>query len=86
MAQAIFPKGIRIFDPHQRAPGFIKGSIVITLNELVQFCKDNPDLLSDYNGQKQIKLQLMEKKQGGLSIVVDTWKKENKEAESDLPF
>lgn len=86
MADIIFPKGVRFFDPHPNAPKSIKGSVVIALNELVQFCKDNPDLLSDYKGVKQIKLQLVEKKQGGLFLSVDTYKKENKEAESDLPF
>lgn len=82
----VFPKGVRFFEPHEKAPKFIKGSIMITLNELVQFCKENPELLTEYNGQKQLKLQLLEKKQGGLTLSVDTWKKENKEAESDLPF
>lgn len=85
MADQIFPKGVRVFDPHAKAPGFIKGSIVITLNELVTFCKENPDLLSEYNGQKQIKLQIQEKKQGGLMITVDTYKKETA-PKDDLPF
>lgn len=86
MADIIFPKGVRFFDPHPKAPKSIKGSVVITLSEFVNFCKENPDFLSDYNGNKQIKLQLVEKKQGGLFLSVDTYKKENKEAESDLPF
>lgn len=85
MAEQIFPKGVRVFDPHAKAPGFVKGSIVITLNELVQFCKDNPDYLSEYNGQKQLRLQITEKKQGGLMITVDTYKKETA-AKDDLPF
>lgn len=87
MADVIYPKGIRVFEPHPKAPSFIKGSIVITINDFVKFCKENQELLSEYNGEKQIKLQLQERKGGGLNIVVDTYKaKSNAETGSDLPF
>lgn len=85
MADTIFPKGVRVFEPHPKAPSFIKGSIVITVNEFVTFCKENQELLSEYKGQKQIKLQLQERKGGGLSITVDTYKAKASEG-SDLPF
>lgn len=85
MSETVFPKGIRVFDPHAKAPSFIKASIVITLNELVKFCKENPDLLTEYNGEKQIKLQLVEKKAGGLSMTVDTYKPKAA-APNDPPF
>lgn len=77
----IYPKGIRVFPPNEKAPDFVKGTMIITLNELVQFCKDNPGYLSEYNGEKQLKLQITERKDGkGLSFSVDTYKKE------ELPF
>jgi hypothetical protein len=89
MADQIFPKGVRLFNKHEKAPEFVIGSLVITLNELVQFCKDNPSLLTEYNGQKQLKLQIVKTKSGNLSATVDTYKKEEKtftETKEDLPF
>jgi hypothetical protein len=76
--EKIFCDGVRAFPPHEKAPSWVKGSIVITLNQLVKFCKEHPELLTEYNGEKQIKLQLQESKKGGLSLVVDTYKKEEK--------
>ena len=74
MADQILPKGIRFFNKHANAPEFVVGSLVITMNELFQFCKDNPDLLSEYNGAKQIKLQVLKSKEGNLYCAVDTYK------------
>lgn len=77
-----FPKGISIFGPKPNAPEFVKGQVIITLNDLIQFCKDNPDLLTEYKGNKQLKLQILEKKdKTGLNLVVDTYK-----PKEDVPF
>lgn len=82
MTERKFPEGIRIFPPNDKAPSFVKGTVIITLNELVKFCKDNPDLLTEYKGEKQLKLQLVERKDGkGLNLTVDTYKPKD-----DLPF
>jgi len=74
MAETIFPKGIRVFKPRDNAPDFVLGSVVISLNELVQFGKDNPDLLTDYNGTEQLKLNALKSKDGAFYFAVDTWK------------
>lgn len=90
MSNTIYPKGVRIFDKHPKQPDFVKGEMVITLNELVKFCKENPDLLSEYKGEKQLKLQITEKKdKSGLNIAVNTYKAEAKtftNPTDDLPF
>ena len=79
---ANFPKGIRIFSPKPTAPPFIKGQIIITPKELFDWLKANPDLLTDYKDTKQLKLTIMEKKDGtGLNVVVDTYK-----PKEDVPF
>jgi hypothetical protein len=87
---AEFPKGIRLFDPNPKAPSFVKGTIVITIPELLAYVNENPQLLSDYQGKAQLRLQLLEKKQGGLNLTVDTFKPNPangvKEPLSDLPF
>lgn len=67
-------QGIRVFNPHANAPAFVKASIVITLNDLVKFGKDNPELLTEYNGAKQLKLQMLESRDGKLYVAVDTYK------------
>lgn len=92
MADQVFPKGIGVFPKHDKAPDFVKGAIVITLNELVTFCKENPGLLTEYKGEKQLKLQLTERKDGkGLNLTVDTYKPQEKtfvekQDDASLPF
>jgi hypothetical protein len=74
MADQILPKGIRLFNKKDNQPDFVIGACVITMNELVQFAKDNPKLLSEYNGQKQLRLQVARSQAGNLYMSVDTWK------------
>ena len=81
MSEKVYPKGIRIFKKHDSQPDFVKGTVIITINEFVQFCKDNASLLTDYNGQKQLKCQLLDGN-NGLYMQVDTYKPEPKQDNS----
>ena len=89
--EKVYAKGIRIFPANSNAPDFVKGSMVIGINELVTWAEENPSLLSEYKGAKQIKLQILEN-DNGMYTVVDTWKPTSKEKvlveddSSDLPF
>jgi DNA-binding GntR family transcriptional regulator len=74
MADQTLLKGIRLFQPKPSQPDFVLASGVITLNELVTFAKENPQLLSEYNGEKQLRIQLLKSKDGKPYMVVDTWK------------
>lgn len=79
-----------VFSPRDGAPDFVKGQIVISLNELIQYCKDNPGNLSEYKGNKQLKLDLLDGKKG-LYLKVNDYKPKEKEAKTigpvdDLPF
>jgi len=74
MADQTLLKGIRLFQPKPTQPDFVLASGVITLNELVTFAKDNPQLLTEYNGEKQLRIQLLKSKDGKPYMVVDTWK------------
>ena len=78
MPETIYPKGIIVFPPHSNAPDFVKASVKIALNDLVTFCKNNPNLLDDYKGTKQLPLQLLEGDKG-LYFKVDTFKPERQE-------
>ena len=86
--------GILLFNPNEKAPDFVKGSLVITPNKLIAWLKDNKQYLTEYNGNKQLKLQILEgnTKDGDAFLYanVDTWKPTEKvevavEAEAD-PF
>jgi hypothetical protein len=83
----IYPKGIAFFAPRENAPTWVKGSIIITPNDLFKWLKENESLLieSEKYG-KQIKLQVTDK-----GLQVDTWKpsqekKESKQSQSDENF
>lgn len=82
----VFPEGIRMFAKRQGAPDFVIGSMVITPNALVQWLKDNKQYLSEYKGEKQLKLQVLSGKNGPY-VSVDTYQPANtSDNGSDLPF
>lgn len=81
----VYPGGVKVFPPRQGSPSFVKGAMVITPNELVKWLKENPEYLSDYKDQKQLRLDILEGKDG-LYVAVNTYKPKTKEAEDSLPF
>lgn len=74
MAETILLKGIRLFKKNDKQPDFVLATGVITPDELNAFCIDNAALMTEYNGQKQIRIQLLRSKDGNPYISVDTWK------------
>lgn len=98
MSDVIYPEGVRTFKKHEKAPEFVLGTVIITPNELFKWLKENPQYLTDYKGEKQIKLQCLKKKDGGITFTVDTYKPKEKPPievlkekfdaveENDLPF
>lgn len=78
----IYPKGLRAFKPHKNAPDFVKGTLIVTPRDLIDFCRENGNLLTDYKEVKQLKCQILEGNEG-LYFVVDTWKPEKKEQSKD---
>lgn len=74
MAENTLLKGIRLFKKKDSQPDFVLATGVITLNELVTFAKENLELLTEYNGQKQLKFQLLKSKDGNPYMAVDNWK------------
>tara|TARA_R110000803_G_scaffold102638_1_gene170726 strand:- start:1550 stop:1906 length:357 start_codon:yes stop_codon:yes gene_type:complete len=91
-----YPKGIMIFPPREQAPDFVKGAVVITPNDLIDWCKTAEVLKhkSEYNGKTQFRFNLLEGNKG-LYMVLDTFKptakvdspvREVNGDGSDLPF
>lgn len=66
----VFPKGISFFEPRAGAPTWVKGSVIISMRDLVDWVKANPDVLTEHEKYgKQLKLTVTEK-----GMHVDTWK------------
>jgi len=97
--EIIYAKGLRGFNKHEKSPDFVIGTVVVNIDEFVQFVKDNEQYQTEYNGQKQLKLQITKsKKDGSPSFNIDTFKPTpkvedkptpstaKKEDFSDLPF
>ena len=92
MSEKIYPKGIITFPKNEKQPDFVLGSMVITPNDLFAWLKENESLLTDYNGKKQMKFQVLNGDKG-VYFVVDTFvptpKAESKpaiEEDNSLPF
>jgi hypothetical protein len=73
----LLPGGLRFFNPNAQAPEFVVGELVISLNELITYCKENPQHLSEYEGKKQLKVQLLISKNDKLYGRVNNYKKED---------
>ena len=89
----IFPKGLSFFAPRAGAPDFVKGSLIISPNELFAWLKENPDAITEHEKYgKQVKFTLTDK-----GVQLDTWKPTastaqpqqgfaNKKDDSNFPF
>lgn len=91
MNDKIYPQGIRTFDPQETAPEFIVGTLIIEPKTLMDWLKENPNLLTEYKGKKQLKLTILKAREGrGVYTKVDTYKPEKKESPfgdpEKLPF
>lgn len=102
MAQEkIYIKGFRSFAKSPNAPAFVVGSLVIDISDFKEFVNSNVEHLTEYNGKKQLKVQMLEG-QKGINFVLDTYKKPentiqqanvvaktdktNNSTDGDLPF
>lgn len=87
--EKIYPKGLRTFAPHEKAPAFVLGTLIITPNELFAWLKENPQLLKEYKDEKQLRLNILNGDKG-IYFVVDTYEKGaatgGNSATNDLPF
>ncbi len=86
MADQILLKGIRLFKKKDTQPDFVLATGVITPDDLNAFCIDNAALMTEYNGQKQLRVQLLRSKDGNPYISVDTWKPAAPAPESQKGF
>lgn len=83
--ETIYPEGVRAFSPKQGAPDFVVGDLVIEPRTLTDWIKNNAELLTDYKGVKQLRLQILNGNKG-LYLKVNDYKPGEKKESSDLPF
>jgi hypothetical protein len=84
MNDKIYPKGLRTFPPREGAPDFVKGTLLITINEFNDFIGDNQKLLTEYRGQDQLRCNILEGDKG-LYFQVDTYKPDNAKGDQPQP-
>ena len=73
-SEIIFPKGILVFEPHAKAPDFVKAEIVINADEFTAFLAENSAYLSEHDKYgTQLKLTMQESKDGKLFLKVNTF-------------
>lgn len=73
MADKVFVKGFRTFNPKQGAPDWVLGDLIIDITDFKEFVNSNQHHLTEYNGKKQLKCQIT-RGQNGLLISVNTFK------------
>lgn len=61
-----FIQGVRIYQPHQNAPSFVKGNGVFEVSEIVPFLQGN-----HINGK--VRFQIKQSRNGGLYMELDTY-------------
>lgn len=88
--KVIFIDGVSVFTPSEKAPDFVKASLVINPTKLVKWLQENDQYLKEGEHGLELRTQIKESKQGKLYASVDTFKPKPKaetvEATDDLPF
>ena len=92
--ETIYAEGLRFFNPRETAPEFVKGEVIVNLKEFFDFVSKQKEYYSEYQGNKQLKLNMLSGK-NGMYFTVDTFKPTPKgqatqkvevSAAADLPF
>lgn len=72
-SKTIYPKGVFVFNPHEKAPDFVVANLFINIEMFKDFIEERSELLheSEQYGT-QLKMQLL-KGESGLYLSVDTY-------------
>lgn len=72
--EKIKPVGIITFPKNPKSPDFVLGTAVITIDDFTEWVRNNAKYLTEYKGKRQLKLQMLKSKEGGIYFQVDTYK------------
>ena len=75
MTDPIFPNGIRVFEPHENAPDFVKGTLSIETNKFCAWLGQQPD--------PTVRLDIKLSRNGKWYLQLNTWKPKNAKAQDD---
>ena len=93
--KVVFIDGVNVFTPNEKAPDFVKASLVINPNKLIAWLKENDQHLTEGKEGLELRTQIKESKQNKLYASVDTFKPKPQaatvqattvESTDDLPF
>ena len=74
MSNVIFADGFAVYSPNEKAPDFVKGSIVINIKQFSKWIADNANYITtDNNGNDVLRMQIKTSQQGKLYASVDTY-------------
>lgn len=76
----LLPDGLMFFNPSEKAPDFVIGTMMITPKLFREWALKNIELAKDYKGEKQFEIQLLVSKAGKLYGKVNDYKAEDKPA------
>ena len=81
MADIVKVGGMITFSPHDKAPEFVLGNIVIDLDRFYDWLEaEGRDHITEWKGKKQLKLQVTSMKgKRGILVAVDTFVPKPKE-------
>jgi len=92
MNEKKYADGVRFFERKDNQPDFVLGALVITPEKIQAWSVMNSDLLTEYQGNRQVKFQVKRSKDGKVYIELDTYKPGSNgysaktEPADDLPF
>lgn len=75
----VFADGVNIFTPHQSAPKFVRGRLIISLDSFFEWCEANPDYIRNsekYGDQVVFDIKTKKDDEDALYLSVDTYKPE----------
>jgi len=93
--KVVFIDGVNVFTPNEKAPDFVKASLVINPTKLIAWLKENDQHLTEGKEGLELRTQIKESKQGKLYASVDTYEPKLKAEvtsksltvdDDDLPF
>ena len=75
MENRIYVPGFRTFAKNEKAPEFILGNLVVSIDEFNDWVKgEGSQYLTEYNGKTQLRLTVLTAKDGRVNFQVDTYK------------
>jgi hypothetical protein len=70
----VFPRGIRVFKKHEKAPDFVIATLFISKKEMIEWLNGDANAyMKPYKEDEQIKLQMTTDRNGNPMLSVDTY-------------